>query len=187
MQELSLRNLGRLSDLGAPTSLSDLYLQIRNEQIRKEKLAEKILAGKRLNKAEKEEIYRLLTGKEPAPVKKGRPSTEDRDFKLALDYIHMKAGAKRIDKLRNELAKKHKLRLNSDGVVRENTFYRALNRGIENIYFTATLWLENYKKGEFSDRDPDDNEKTAAMINEGLRKILDYKAKSNRLQKMNTK
>lgn len=173
MQGHSLKNLGQVS------RLSELYQQYNLEYIRKGKLAEKVLSGKQLNRLEKEEIYKLLTGKEPPPAaKRGRTSTVDRDFSLAVDYLYQKAeGKKRTDILRQQLAKKHGL----SG--RENTFYVALNRGIEDWHELATYWIDHYNIGGFSNLDEKEKQINYERMQRALQLISDYRKTGTKLQK----
>uniref|UniRef100_C6E3Q1 Uncharacterized protein n=1 Tax=Geobacter sp. (strain M21) TaxID=443144 RepID=C6E3Q1_GEOSM len=170
-----LRSLGMVGTdtASTPRTLSQLY----EHHARREGIAEKVLAGKRLNINEKEEIYRLLTGRKPKDsTKKGRPSTVDRDFMLAVDYLHLRDG-KRTDLLRLHLAEKHGL-LKNDKKYRENTFYLAVNRGIQELQRFATHWLEQFYSGNFEFFGKVDTDKIkhhAERMEMALRRIENYR------------
>lgn len=185
MQEPSLEESARLSDLAPSGSLSRIYRQF----VRKEQIAEKVLSGKRLNTSEREEIYRLLTGKSPnVSAKKGRPRQLVRDYRLAVDYLYARSeGSKRTDKLRIELADKHGL-LKGGRAYRDNTFYIALNKGIAEWHKFATYWLQQFQMGdpEFCTDNEEENQKSFGKMQRALQLIEDYKKAGQRLQKTRT-
>lgn len=100
-------------------------LSLQNSE-RKQKLSEKVLSGKKLSNSEKQEICKLLTGKEPLVTKRGRPTAKERDARLAYDYLAKKdEGKNGLGNIREKLTFKY------DMPQRDNTFYKAIANGIK--------------------------------------------------------
>jgi hypothetical protein len=92
----------------------------------REHLADKVLCGRKLTMPEKQEIAYFLTGRPVHPPKKGRPSTNARDFFLAMRWYDEKKTRKgQPSIIRDRLIKEFGLE-NS-----ENSFYMAVKRGLE--------------------------------------------------------
>jgi len=119
----------KLSDLGAvaknASSLSEMYLAFEAEKKRKNDLAKKVMAAKGLTKEEKQEIYQILTSDEPPKVKKGRPTTNERDKAFAFDYLQAKYCEKKWTGIEG-IAAKHKIDSNDITAI-----YKALKRGLD--------------------------------------------------------
>lgn len=154
-------------------------LLIDFEQQVRQQIAEKILNGQKLDNAERTEAYRLITGKEPEiEVKRGRPSTIDRDYNIATEYLlEKRKGKKKPNIIRRELEKKYGLSGEA------NTFYAALTRGIEDWHAGATHWLEYYRQGWFRDKSEAANRLMVERMELALQVISDYRKQKNNVPK----
>lgn len=151
-----------------------LGLQGISETYRCFKLGEKILSGKALSKDEREEVYRRLTGEEPPmTAKKGRPSKRDRDLDVAFDYLYNRDRYKRTDKLRLDLSKMYNIS------TKENTFYAAINRGIEEIIQFNEWWIEKYKTSDEEFKNDAENIEMCGIVEELKEKIDNYRRRNN--------
>jgi len=117
--------------------------------MRKGQLAEKVLSDKRLNRSEKQEIYFFLTDKAPPRAKRGRPSTKERDFSLAADYLGEWAKGRGLGALkdfRTAVTKKYDWSSSS-----KNTFHEAFQRGCKLIPSFVAEVKRRVEKGSISD------------------------------------
>ena len=94
------------------------------EQINKKYLAERVLQCENLLKVEKEEIYFLLTGEKPHIRSKGSSNFVIRDLVMTIEYLFKIYKSPDVNDTRSVLGVKY-------GVREENTFYKAINRGLD--------------------------------------------------------
>lgn len=149
-----------------------------------QEIANKILAGKKLTKMEKEATYFLLTGEVPPSTKKGRPSKADEHYNLAIEYLSACSKGVRgsgLKRLREELVKKY---CNTE-TYQESTFYSAFKRGREGIRVLANHFISRVKEIEvLDDKVLDDNIKIAVQVaNQFISEIDRHENKNKPLQK----
>jgi len=124
---------------------------------RKKELADKLVSGKKISKAEKHEISYYLTGDASVERKKGRPSKWLRDCQLAFEYLSLIAEGKQLkNKIRDKLIEKHGL------TDKQNTFYSALSKGIKSLEGIAKQWIYDVENGYAEISDKNDLDTTRA-------------------------
>lgn len=130
-----------------------------------EYLAHKIIYGEKLTNLDREDIFYLLTGRKHTLRRSGRPSTNVRDYRIALQYITLTGKpTPNKQKIREELAERFKWPEDSKNnpLTNENTFYTAVNRGVELICARARKWihqLENDETLSMSDKKKEEEKK----------------------------
>jgi hypothetical protein len=141
--------------------------------IRKGKLAEKVLTGKKLNRSDKQEMYFFLTSQIPPLTKRGRPSTKERDFNLAAGYLDELAKDRGLDALkdfRTAFAKKFAWSPSS-----KNSFHEAFQRGCKRIPFFVEGVKKRVEEGSISDP-----KRAISIADDLLMKLGNYEKKSRK-------
>ena len=142
-------------------------------------IADKVMRGEKLTKSEKRTIHVSLTGKEPPKGRKrGRRSNEYRDLRIAVEYIGSKAeGGVRANKIKQELEGYYGL----SG--QDPTFYKALNKGIEQLEYYSELWLKEVEGGYTCEMDPDIVQHSTDTAIYNLQCIAKHREQSKHLKK----
>lgn len=152
------------------------------DQQLKEELADKLLSTERLSVADRQEIYRLLTGKKIFSVKRGRPTKKVRDYRITLNYLTMVLGdPKKAHIFRDRLVKKYGL---SDKV---NTFYSVLDRGRDTIQLRAEVWLDKLKNDDSLNMSEEEKEIKKLYFEKHLKMLDDFHEQNKHLTKLVTK
>lgn len=126
-------------------------------------LAEKILSGGRLATSEKEDIYRLITGKEPPAIRgKGRPSTVARDMAMAIDFLLMRYQHVPADLLLDRIRQydERPLKLTNSAI------YSAVDRGVSALLMMKAFdFVSDYDNGFLCDIE-EENGRLETMAND---------------------
>ena len=166
-------------DINITNSSKDEAINIRSQHDEyKMDLADKVLFGKKLTINEKENIYILLTGKEPPLVQgRGKKSTNARDIRIAIDFLWLRKSEpdnkKMMDMLRTYDNRK------TDGpnykVWSNNMIYGAINRGVISLMKSDYLQFSiDYDEGRFHDWSDNKLKKIANNTRELHRMIEAY-------------
>jgi len=152
-----------------------------SQQQLKEELADKVLRGKKLSKSEKESIYRILTGKEPRPKKRGRPKLDVRNYRMAIAFLQMMdedPNKSHIYKERiREQYSRYKLSKN------DNTFYAALNKGIDILQARAESCIERANSNIELGANDEELLKLKSAAETQLKLIYEFRKRNEHLKK----
>jgi hypothetical protein len=107
-------------------TLSNFNMKYTELLRRRDYLVKKVLGAKGISKEVKIEICKLITDEEISPLKRGASKRTERDINIAIDYLSRRY-CENLTEIKDIKMKYFK------GEWDETTFYKALNKGINEL------------------------------------------------------